>query len=246
MALATLAYFILTWYYIDRVRKGDKVTIRNMPGLQAVDEAIGAAVEQGRPVHYTPGFCWKGFDNLWTGPPYLAGLNLISHISERCVAQGADLFITLCRPEAVPIALAASEVHYAAAGMPTPPDLARFITTEQYPFAAAQLSMIKGERPGANIMFGNFWSEAFQLIQAGYEVGAIQIGGTTGGNMPFFVAACDYALIGEELFAAAAYVAQDEVGLGAIRGQDAFRVIIILITLVGWLATNVGITGIII
>jgi hypothetical protein len=106
--------------------------------------------------------------------------------------------------------------------------------------------MIKGERPGANIMFGNFWSEAFQLIQAGYEVGAIQIGGTTGGNMPFFVAACDYALIGEELFAAAAYVAQDEVGLGAIRGQDAYRVILILITLVGWLATNIGYPGLIV
>ncbi len=38
--------------------------------------------------------------------------------------------------------------------------------------------------------------------------------------MPFFVAASDYCLIGEELFAAAAYLSKDQVQLGSILGQD--------------------------
>jgi hypothetical protein len=38
--------------------------------------------------------------------------------------------------------------------------------------------------------------------------------------LPFFVAACDYTLIGEELFAASAYLSREPKLLGSLKGQD--------------------------
>ena len=51
--------------------------------------------------------------------------------------------------------------------------------------------------------------------------------------MPFFVVACDYTLIGEELYAASAYLTREPVLLGSIRGQDIAKGILILIAIIG-------------
>ena len=52
-------------------------------------------------------------------------------------------------------------------------------------------------------------------------------------QLPFFVAACDYTLIGEELFAASAYLSKDPKLLGSLKGQDVGKALFILGILVG-------------
>jgi hypothetical protein len=52
-------------------------------------------------------------------------------------------------------------------------------------------------------------------------------------QLPFFVAACDYTLIGEELFAASAYLSKDPKLLGSLKGQDVGKFIFLLVILVG-------------
>jgi hypothetical protein len=59
------------------------------------------------------------------------------------------------------------------------------------------------------------------LAEAGRQAGAFQVAGTAEWHqLPFLVASCDYVLIGEELFAASAYLTQDPTLLGTLRGQD--------------------------
>jgi len=59
------------------------------------------------------------------------------------------------------------------------------------------------------------------LAETGNSIGAIQIAGTAEpAQLPFFVAACDYTLIGEEFFAASAYLSGDPDQLGSLQGQD--------------------------
>ena len=43
--------------------------------------------------------------------------------------------------------------------------------------------------------------------------------------MPFFVAACDYTLIGEEFYAASAYLSESPAELGSLKGQDLAKVL---------------------
>jgi hypothetical protein len=58
-------------------------------------------------------------------------------------------------------------------------------------------------------------------------VGAIQIAGTAEtSQLPFFVASCDYTLIGEEFFAASAYLSGEPDQLGTLRGQDIAKAIV--------------------
>jgi hypothetical protein len=76
-------------------------------------------------------------------------------------------------------------------------------------------------QPATCIYMGAFFAESLILAETGHSVKAIQIAGTAmPTQLPFFVAACDYTLIGEELFAASAYLSQDPKLLGSLRGQD--------------------------
>jgi hypothetical protein len=52
-------------------------------------------------------------------------------------------------------------------------------------------------------------------------------------QLPFFVAACDYTLIGEELFAASAYLSKDPKLLGSLKGQDVGKFIFLLAIFIG-------------
>ena len=45
-------------------------------------------------------------------------------------------------------------------------------------------------------------------------------------QLPFFVAACDYTLIGEELFAASAYLSGSPEELGSLKGQDVGKILV--------------------
>lgn len=66
------------------------------------------------------------------------------------------------------------------------------------------------------------------LAETGNSIGAIQIAGTaSAAQIPFFVTACDYTLIGEEFFAASAYLSEDPKLIGGVKGMDILKVTII-------------------
>jgi hypothetical protein len=74
---------------------------------------------------------------------------------------------------------------------------------------------------------GSFFAESLILAELGNSVGAIQIAGTAQpAQLPFFVAACDYTLIGEEFFAASAYLSGEPDQLGSLKGQDVGKMIV--------------------
>ena len=58
-------------------------------------------------------------------------------------------------------------------------------------------------------------------------------------QLPFFVAACDYTLIGEEFFAASAYLSGEPHQLGSLKGQDVGKLICGLMILVGCILATI-------
>jgi Na+-translocating ferredoxin:NAD+ oxidoreductase RnfE subunit len=98
------------------------------------------------------------------------------------------------------------------------------------------------ERVAANIMLGGFWAESLIMAEAASDIGAIQIAGTARlTQIPFFVVACDYVLIGEELFAASAIASGNPIKLGSIAGQDIGKLIAVALILVGSILESAGI-----
>ena len=131
---------------------------------------------------------------------------------------------------------------YVNAGRPDAhkPENCMFITSEQFAFAAAVNGMILRDRPATNIYLGRFYAESLMLAETGFLTGAVQIAGTAEfTQLPFFIAACDYTLIGEELYAASAYLSRDPVQLAQLKAADVMKVIIFVLVIAGVVTATV-------
>ena len=120
-------------------------------------------------------------------------------------------------------------------------DNINYLTDDQFGYAAGVDGIMVRQRPAAIFLLGTFYAESLILAETGKSVGAIQIAGTAmPSQLPFFIAACDYTLIGEELFAASAYLSREPKLLGSLKGQDSAKLVIMLIIAAGVAAATAG------
>jgi hypothetical protein len=120
-------------------------------------------------------------------------------------------------------------------------DQVRYITSEQFAYVAAVNGLMMREKPAANLLLGAFFAESLLLAETGHSIGAIQIAGTANVHqMPFFVVACDYTLIGEEYYAASALLSNDARLLGSLKSSDTIKIALIAVIVLGALLATFG------
>lgn len=203
--------------------------IRRLAGLDAIEEAIGRATEMGAPVHYTPGI--GGID-----ASLFASFEILSYVTEMTAKYNTEIIVTIRTATVFPLAQEIVRQGYMAAGRPDmfQEETVQFLSSEQFAYAAAVLGIMNRRKVAANLMFGVFYAESLLFAEGGSQIGAIQVAGTASmAQLPFFVAACDYTLLGEELYAAGAYLSQDKIKVGSIGAQDIAKGICMFIVLVG-------------
>ena len=228
-----LILFILGYLFVSQAQKGKKFPIRSIAGFEAIKEAVGRAVETGRPVHYT-----FAYGNLYSGyaPQFMAALGVLTHVSKLAGQYGARLITTFGVPEAIPMVEEIMREGYRAASKPEMYKVgdARYLTTEQFAYAAAVQAMILREKVATNIMLGPFAAEALIFAETGANAGAIQIAGTARETqIPFFVLVCDYVLIAEEMFAASALATGDMTTAASLGAEDVGKIISIALIILG-------------
>ena len=117
-----------------------------------------------------------------------------------------------------------------------------FLTESQFAYAAGVDGIMLREKPAAVFLQGTFFAESLILAETGNSVGAIQIAGTDKEHqLPFFIAACDYTLIGEELYAASAYLSREPMLLGSLKGQDYGKLMIFAAIVIGVILELIGV-----
>lgn len=231
---------VAIYYYTEAVKKGKEIEIRPMPALEAIDEAVGRCGETGRPLLFTPGFSFGGLFHSTMAPLVMAGLAILRKVADSTAKKGVPIIVSLNQPEAVPMVEDVLKVAYARERQEVPTNAVRFISTEQYAWAAGTLSIMLEDKPGASVLMGHFWSEALQLCEGSKYIGAMLIGGTGTSQIATMVASCDYCLFGEELFAARAYIERLPELLGTVAGQDVLKLISICIAVFAFLAGNLN------
>lgn len=228
-------------YYIYKGSKGKELYIRKISGLEAVDEAVGRATEMGRPVLFIPGI--QDMDNVQT----VAGMTILANIAKRTATYETALDVPVSRSIVMSTGRETVKQAYLEAGRPDlyTDDIVHYITDEQFGYVAAVDGIMVRQKPAACFYLGAFFAESLILAETGNSIGAIQVAGTAmPTQLPFFVAACDYTLIGEELFAASAYLSKDRMMMGSLKGQDAGKAIAMVFIIVGMaLATLATATG---
>jgi hypothetical protein len=231
--IATLAFGALVVYFIVSARSGKKLYVRPIPGLNAVDEAIGRATEMGRPILYVLGTGTAG--DIAT----IAGYTILARVAKRTAEYQTPILVPVNDPVMMAMGQEVVREAYLQAGRPEVfrPENISYISAMQFPYVAAVNGLMLRERTATNFYMGIFHAESLILAEAGSTTGAIQISGTDQvSQIPFFVAATDYTLIGEELYAASAYLSQEAVQLGPLKAQDYTKLVIIGLILGGVLA----------
>lgn len=228
IAAVLLSAFIL--YYISQARAGKVLFIRRIAGLEAVQEAVGRATEMGKPVLFVPGIA--DIDDIQT----IAAVTILGRVATMVAEYDASLLVPCSRSLVMSTAQEVVKEAYLEAGRP---DAYRrenisYLTDDQFGYVAGVDGIMVREKPAANFYLGTFYAESLILAETGHSIGAIQIAGTAmPSQLPFFIAACDYTLIGEELFAASAYLSREPRLLGSLVGQDWGKVVILISIILG-------------
>jgi hypothetical protein len=234
VALAILIFAGVVIWYIQRARGGADLFVRRIAGLEAVDEAVGRATEMGRAVLYIPGT--GQISEMGT----VASLNLLGEIAKKTAEFGTPINVPNRDPIVYTVAREVVKGAYTAAGRPDAyqPDSVHFVAQNALAYAAAVSGIMVREKPATNFFMGPFHAESLILAETGASTGAIQIAGTDQvPQLPFFIVACDYTLMGEELYAASAYLSRDPLMMGALKGEDAGKVVFLIILVVGTLVS---------
>lgn len=221
--IAMLIFSGIILYFIYHARKGKEMSLRKIAGLQAVDDAIGRATEMGKPILYILGLGY--IEEVAT----IASLNILGEVAKKTAQYETKLIVPNADPIVYTVAREIVKEAYTKVGKPDAydPDSVFFLARQQMAYAAGIDGIMTRERPATNFLIGYFAAESLVLAETGASVGAIQIAGTDAlAQLPFFITACDYTLIGEELYAASAYISKQPLLLGAIKGEDWSKVII--------------------
>jgi len=226
-------------YFTYHARQGKDMFIRKIAGLSAIDEAVGRATEMGKPVLFVPGI--YDMDDIQT----IAGVSILGHVAKKTAEYETNLLVPCTRSLVMSTSQEVVREAYLKAGRidSFKAENIRYLTDDQFGYVAGVDGIMMREKPAANFYLGVFFAESLILAETGHHVGAIQIAGTAMVHqIPFFVAACDYTLIGEELFAASAYLTREPMQLGTLKGQDVGKFLIIIVIVLGIVLETCGIT----
>jgi hypothetical protein len=229
--LAAILIFAFVMFRAQKqANRGKEISIRRIAGLDALDEAIGRATEMGRPVLYVPGI--DEIKEIQT----IYSMMILRHVARKTAEFGTDLIVPVRDSIVLTFAEEAVKSGCLDAGRPEAfnKDNIRYLSNEQFAYCAGVAGIMTREKPAANIMLGMFFAESLILAETGFMSGAIQVAGTAKQHqLPFFVAACDYTIMGEEYFAVTAYLTREPNLLATILASDIVKLIGMTMLLIG-------------
>lgn len=229
-----IVFFIL--YKIMSARRGRQLFIRRIPGLSALDEAVGRATEMGKPMLFTPGVGGLSIIGL-------QAMAIMSHVIRRAAKYGTRVIVPTADPLLYTIAEEVAKDAYNAEGVPeqfNSEDI-RYLSDNQFAWATGVVGILYREKVATAFHFGYYAAESLILAENGQMVGAIQVAGTpTTTQVPFFLATCDYTIIGDEYYAASAYLSREPTLLGSLVGQDYGKLVMIGLIVIGTIAVTLA------
>ena len=225
MFVFTLIVIMIMLYEVKLAKSSSAPTfLRTIPGLKAVEEAVGRSTEMGKPILYVPGI--MDMNEVET----VAGVVVLGHVENMTAQYETELDVPVARAIVMQSARQVTKEAYLTQGRPEMynEDMVHYITDDQFAYAAAVNGIMQRDEPAACLYMGKFFAESLLFAETGNSIGAIQIAGTgSQTQIPFFVTACDYTLMGEEFFAASAYLSKEPELIAGITAQDIIKVILI-------------------
>jgi len=231
----SLTFGIMIVFALVQARRKE-LYIRPIAGLEELDNAVGRATEMGRPVMFVPGWGTLG------DPCTISALMILSETAKKTAEFDVRLISPHCDYFVMPLAQEMVQSAYNEAGRPDSYNAEDifYVSDSQFAFAAGVNGIIIRERAATVLYMGYFNAEALLMTETGNQMGCIQIAGTDAiTQVPFFITTCDYTLIGEEFYAASAYLSRNIELVSMLKAQDYFKVVMIFLIIVGTFLSSV-------
>jgi len=237
-----LLIFWATLYFSIRTSMSGKLpNLRRLPAIDAIDEALGRAAEMGKTVLFTHG---TGTLESSEAAGSLAAIAALPYVARKCAQLELKLFLPTGSHTAYTVLSEVARESYQLEGKPELFDQnnIQYLSNVARAYSAGVMSTLMTQNVGAAVFLGSYHHAGLMLVETANRVGALSVGGTDStSQIPWFVAGCDYALIGEEIYALGAYLSKDPVSVGGLAGLDIIKALILAVITLGVVLYQVGI-----
>lgn len=202
--------------------------LRPIEAFEALEGQTGRAAESGQIIHVSLGTGGVGGSDTIAS---LAGLSALAHLAEQGVATETPPLVTVSNPVLLALSLNVLRQAYIQGGRSS--DFrwtqARLISPAPMAYALGTMDILLHEPVLANVMLGAFGPEVGLIAHAGSQAGLVQIGGSD--NLPalsILHVNTDHLAIGEDLYAADAYLDRSAYKVTSLVAEDVARILLIL------------------
>jgi len=235
LIIAAILLFLLTLW-----RRRSPATFRPIDAYDRLNREVGLAVENGTRLHIS-----LGRGNLFTsrGGSALAGLAILRRIAERTSVSDRPPIVTSGDAALTILSQDTSQAGYRAAGAEEQfrVTAGRMTGLSPFSYAAGTIPVTRDENVSANILMGDLGAESALAAEAADRQDASLIAASDNlSAQSIFYASAQDPLIGEELFAAGAYVGAGSSHDASLQVQDFLRWLLILAMLGGGLLKLLG------
>jgi hypothetical protein len=227
LLLIIVSGLLSSWLTI-RLRRARRLGMRELSGFVSLGDQIGRAVESGRSVHFSAG---RGGLVGRSNPTSVAALNALDYVAETACKSDVPPLVTVGDGTLLVAAQESLRGAFEAAGRPDDysSDMAQFLAGESFAtaYAAGVSDILNRGESGSNFLLGRFGAEVAIMGEAADREDMEQV---VGSDDPLAVAVAasytDKLLIGEEMFAASAYLQGGPPQRASVVLQDIMRVIV--------------------
>jgi hypothetical protein len=232
--LFLIAFLPAFYIYGRQVQKGRLPDLRPIQAFTALRGVMARAIETGRAVHVSLGV--GGITSDVTADS-LAGLSALEYLADQSAATGVAPIVTMANPTLLPLAQDVIRRPHGADREEAAKAVrqVRWIAPEPAAYAAGVMDILGGEGVDANVMIGSFGDEYLLMGEAASLRKITHIGGASDPNvLPFVFASADQALMGEDMYAAGAYLSRKAWHIGSLLAQDFMRwgIVAVIVVLV--------------
>jgi hypothetical protein len=212
-------------------RRGYTPDLRPIRAFDALRGLTARAIEAGRALHVSLGV--GGVAGEAAGDS-LAGLKVLEYLADQSAAAGVPAVVSVADPTLLPVAQEVVRRPYGAdrEGAAEAGRHVRWIAPQPAAYAAGVMGILGGEGVDANVMVGAFGDEYLLMGEAAVRRNIATVAGASDPNvLPFVFATADEMLMGEDMYAAGAYLSGEPWHIGSLLAQDLMRWIIVLVVI---------------
>ena len=236
-----VAFIVLLLLFTSRINAGRRPMLRKIAGYDEVKGFSSRAIETGRPFHLSLGL---GTISDASTADSLAGIHLLDHLAKRAAVTGVPPTVTMANPMVMLLAQNRLRAAYKQnlRGAEDAYLNVRWIASQPAAYAAGVMNLFSIDKAEANVMLGDFGDEYLLMGEAAVRGDIAHVGGTGNPNtLPFIYASAQETLLGEEIYAAGAYLQKRPSHIASLLAQDTMRWGLAAIMLGGVTLASLGI-----